>query len=273
MIQKLMDLWIYHRDTVFEIGMEVIASIVVIVISILVSRGLKNLIKKASKSRFNVNSTASLILYHIVTYGIFIICIIIILNIFGINTASLIALLGAAGLTIALALKDTMGNIASGIVLFFMGSFRIGEFVEFGSFSGTVREINLFATILETADGVYISAPNSCIWGSPIKNYSRNGKRRMEIAIRVSYTDSLDTAFGVLREIIASEQRFLSEPSAQIIVQSFQDSYINLVIRAWADSQQYWDVYWHQMSMLKEKIESAGLHIPFPQRDVHVVGD
>jgi small conductance mechanosensitive channel len=270
MIQNFLDLWNHHRDTVFEVGMEITASVIVIVISVLVSRGLKRLIRKASKSRLNVNGTATLILSHVVTYGIFIICIVIILNIFGINTTSLIAVLGAAGLAIALALKDTMGNIASGIVLFFMGSYRLGEFVEFGSFSGTVREINLFATILETPDGVYISAPNSSIWGSPIKNYSRNGRRRMEISVRISYSDSLDTAFQTLKEIIACEQRFLQEPSPQIIVQSFQDSCVNLVIRAWADSDQYWDVYWNQMRGLKEKIETAGLHIPFPQRDVHV---
>jgi len=271
MIQELSNLWNYHRDTVLEIGRELLASAIVIVIGILISRGLNKLIKKASQSRLNVDGTVSFILRNIVSYGIFIICVIMILNIFGVNTSSLLAILGAAGLAIGLALKDTLSNIAAGIILFFMGSFRIGEFIEFGSFLGTVKEINLFTTILETPDGIYISAPNSSIWGNPIKNYTRNGKRRMELSVRISYTDSLDTAFRVLNEIVSSETKFLREPAPQIIVQSLGDSSVNLVIRAWAENNCYWDIYWQKMRELKEKIEEAGLHIPFPQTDVHVV--
>jgi len=273
MIQEISNLWNYHRDTVLEIGRELLASAIVIVIGILVSRGLNRLIKKASKSRMNVDGTVSFILRNIVSYGIFIICVIMVLNIFGVNTSSLLAILGAAGLAIGLALKDTLSNIAAGIILFFMGSFRIGEFIEFGSFLGTVKEINLFTTILETPEGIYISAPNSSIWGNPIKNYSRNGKRRMELSVRISYTDSLDAAFRVLNEIVSSETKFLKEPAPQIIVQSLDDSSVNLVIRAWAENRHYWDIYWQKMRELKEKIEEAGLHIPFPQTDVHVVSN
>jgi len=271
MMQELSNLWNYHRDTVLEIGRELLASAIVIVIGILISRGLNKLIKKASQSRLNVDGTVSFILRNIVSYGIFIICVIMILNIFGVNTSSLLAILGAAGLAIGLALKDTLSNIAAGIILFFMGSFRIGEFIEFGSFLGTVKEINLFTTILETPEGIYISAPNSSIWGNPIKNYTRNGKRRMELSIRISYTDSLDTAFRVLNEIVSSEAKFLREPVPQIIVQSLGDSSVNLVIRAWAENSCYWDIYWQKMRELKEKTEEAGLHIPFPQTDVHVI--
>jgi len=270
-MSELSNLWNYHREAVLETGMELIASAAVIVAGILISRGLNRLIKKASKSRLSVNDTASSILRHIVSYGIFVICAIIVLNIFGVNTSSLLAILGAAGIAVGLALKDTLGNIAAGIILFFMGSYRIGEFIEFGSFSGTVREINLFTTILETPDGIYISAPNSSIWGNPVRNYSRNGKRRMELSVRVSYSDSLDTALRVLGEIVSSEARFLREPAPQIVVQSLQDSSVNLVVRAWAENRHYWDIYWQKMRILKEKIEEAGLHIPFPQTDVHFI--
>jgi len=270
MAQEIFDIWNYHRGTVIEIGQEVIASAIVIIVGILISKGLNKLIRKAAGTRLH-NDTVSSILRNTVSYGIFIICVVMILNIFGFNTTSLIAVLGAAGLAVGLALKDTLGNIASGMILFFLGSYRIGEFIEFGPFSGTVKEISLFSTILETPDGIYISAPNSSIWGSPIKNYSRNGKRRMELAVRVSYSDSLETAFRVLGEITACEQRFLRDPAPQIIVQSMQDSSVNLVIRAWAENQHYWDVYWHQMRNLKEKIEGAGLHIPFPQTDVRIL--
>ena len=271
MLDEILIFWNNNRHAVIDIAGEIIASVIVIVAGKLIVTGLKKLINKSVKSRINVDDTIGSILQSIVSYGIFIICVIMILNIFGVNTASLIAVLGAAGLAVGLALKDTLGNIASGIILFFLGSYRRGEFIEFDSFSGTVKEINLFTTILETPDGIYISAPNSNIWGSPLKNYTRNGKRRMELSVRISYSDSVDTAFGVLQNIIASETRFLKEPAPQVVVQSMQDSYVNLVIRAWAGNQDYWDVYWQQMRSLKEKIEKAGLHIPFPQQDVHIV--
>jgi small conductance mechanosensitive channel len=206
----------------------------------------------------------------IVRYGIFIICLIMIFNVFGINTASLLAILGAAGLAVGLALKDTLSNIAAGIILLFLGTYRRGDYVEFGSCSGTVKEISLFTTILETPDGIYISAPNSNIWGTPLKNYTRNGKRRMDISVPIAYSDSIDTAFRVVKEMAAAEGRLLADPAPQILVQSYGDSSVNVLLRAWAPLDQYWPVYWDLMRVLKEKLEEAGLSIPFPQRDLHV---
>ena len=270
-MQNILNLWENYRGSIVDLGKDIIVSVFIAVTGVLLYRGINRLILKASSKNLHADNNAGLILRRVIRYGIFIICAIMIFNIFGINTASLIAVLGAAGVAVGLALKDTLGNIAAGIILIFLGSFRRGEFVEFGSFSGTVREINLFTTILETPDGIYISAPNSSIWGSPLRNYTRNGKRRMELSVRVSYTDSLDTAFQVLRDIIASENRFLQEPSPQVVLQSLQDSSVILAIRAWAANQHYWDIYWQQMRNLKEKIEGAGLHIPYPQNDVHIV--
>lgn len=271
MLQELISYWVDYRGSVIGIGKDIIASVFVIVIGLLLFRGFNRLIKKAPAGKFHIDDNVSSILSSAVRYGIIIICVIMILNIMGFNTTSLIAVLGAAGVAVGLALKDTLGNIAAGIVLVFLGSYRRGEFIEFDSFSGTVREVSLFTTILETPDGVYISAPNSSIWSRPLKNYSRNEKRRMELSVRISYSDSLDTAFQVLNDIVAGETRFLQEPSPQVTLQSLQDSSVNLVIRAWVTNQQYGDVYCQQIRALKEKIEEAGLHIPFPQTDVHIV--
>ncbi|MDR0452738.1 MAG: mechanosensitive ion channel family protein, partial [Treponema sp.] len=187
--------------------------------------------------------------------------------------ASLLAVLGAAGVAIGLALKDTLGNIAAGIILLFLGSYRRGEYIEFGSCSGTVKDMNLFTTILETADGLFISAPNSSIWGVPLKNYSRYGKRRMELSVRISYSDSVNTAFRVMQNIAETETRFLTDPAPQVILQSLGDSSVDITLRAWASTGIYWDIYWDQMKNVKLKIEEAGLHIPFPQRDLHIIGD
>jgi len=167
------NLWNTHRETVIEIGLELVLSVIIAVVGIFLSRAFKKLIRKASTGKTKIDDTASSILSHIVKYGIFIICVIMILNVFGVNTTSLLAVLGAAGLAVGLALKNTLGNIASGIILIFLRNYKIGEFIEFGAVSGTVKDINLFTTILETKEGVYISAPNSCIWGVPLRNHSR----------------------------------------------------------------------------------------------------
>ena len=273
MIERIIENWDIYRLPLLGFAQKIVTAVIIIIIGIVLSRTFRRLLSKASSGTFKVESDVSNLFRHIVRYGIFIICVIMVLNVFGVNTASLIAVIGAAGVAIGLALKDTLGNIAAGIILMFLGSYRRGEFIEFGSFSGIVKDISLFTTTLETPDGIYISAPNSSIWGIPLRNYTRNGKRRMELSINISYSDSLDVAFQVLREIIASETRFMKEPAPQVILQNLNDGSATMVIRAWATSDVYWDIYWFQMRNIKDKIEEAGLRIPYPQREVRILKD
>jgi small conductance mechanosensitive channel len=269
--QKLFELWELHSAAILLITKNLVAAVVVLIIGIVLSRGAQKLVRKANAGGLQGDGTATYLLQTVIRYGILIICVIMILNIFGVNTASLLAVLGAAGVAIGLALKDTLGNIAAGIILLVLGSFRKGEFIEFGAYMGTVKEISLFTTILETPDGIYISAPNSSIWGSPLKNYTRNGRRRMELSIGIAYSDSVDTAFQVMRDIIAAEPRFLADPVPQVLLQSIEASSVKITIRAWASNQNYWDIYWDLSKTIKAKIEAAGLHIPLPH--VKVVGN
>jgi small conductance mechanosensitive channel len=271
MDEKLLSLWANHSAGFIELGRDIIVSVIIVIAGLIITRAGVKLINKAAGGGQRIDGMVTSLLRMMVRYGILIICVIMILNVFGINTASLIAVLGAAGVAVGLALKDTLGNIAAGIILLFLRSFRRGDYIEFGSYSGTVKEINLFTTTLETPDGIYISAPNSSIWGTPLKNYTRNGRRRMDLSVGISYSDSLDTAFGVLQEIIAAEARFMKDPAPQVLVQSLGDSSVNLLVRAWAPIDAYWNIYWFQMRNVKEKIEGAGLHIPFPQRDIHII--
>lgn len=275
MREELLRLWERHAEGLIGFARNAVAAAVIIVIGIVLSRGGRKLINGAAASglqrgKLPVDETVLSLLRLMVRYGIFAICVIMILNVFGVNTASLIAVLGAAGVAVGLALKDTLGNIAAGIILLALGSYRRGEYIEFGDYAGTVKDINLFTTILETFDGIYISAPNSSIWGNPLKNYTRNGKRRMELVINIALSDSIDTAFEVMRNIIAAESRFLKDPAPQVILQSLQDSGVCIAIRAWASVQDYWDIYWEQMRNVKAQVEEAGLHIPVPRRDVHL---
>jgi small conductance mechanosensitive channel len=273
MDSEFLSFWRSNTGIMINFIRNIIVSLIILVVGLITARISGKLIKKNTGDGFRIDDTVARILRQIVRYGIFIICAIMILNAFGINTASLLAVLGAAGVAVGLALKDTLANIAAGIILLLLGSYHHEEYIEFGAYSGTVKEINLFTTILETPEGIFISAPNSSIWGVPLKNYSRNCKRRMELLVGISYSDSIDAAFRVLRNIAEAETRFLKSPAPEVIVQSLGDSSVNIALRAWASPDVYWSIYWDQMKNIKLKIEEAGLHIPFPQWDLHIIKD
>jgi small conductance mechanosensitive channel len=272
-------LWETYSGAFFELIRDTVTAALIVIGGLAVNRAAQRLVRKAAGARnaaaalgnIPLDDTVRSVLAPALRYGIAIIAGIMILTVFGVNTAGLVAVLGAAGVAVGLALKDTLGNIAAGIIILFLGCYRRGEYIEFGSHSGTVRDINLFTTILETPDGIYVSAPNSSVWGGPLKNYTRNGRRRMDLAVGIAYSDSLDTAFRVMGDIIAGEDRFLKDPAPQVLVQSLGESSVTVMLRAWASTADYWAIYWDQTRNIKTRIEDAGLHIPFPQRDLHII--
>jgi small conductance mechanosensitive channel len=264
-------LWETHSEYILILGSRFFTAAIIIIAGIILVKTSGRILRRAAAGRLKLDETVGSMLRLVIRYGVIIICMILILNIFGINTASLIALLGAAGVAIGLALKDTLSNIASGIILLLLRTYRKGDFIECGSVVGTVKDMDLFSTTLETGDGILIFVPNSILWGVPLKNYSRSKKRRMDLSIGISYNDSIDTAFAVMLQIAADEKRFLRNPPPQVMVQSLGDSSVNIMLRAWAAADVYWSTYWEQMRNIKEKIEAAGLTIPFPQRDIHIV--
>lgn len=136
---------------------------------------------------------------------------------------------------------------------------------------GSVTDLGLFTTELETADGIFISLPNSTVWASAIKNFSRNAKRRMDITIGISYGDSIEDGLAALRELAAEESRIITTPEPQYLVHTLADSSVNLQLRAWVPTPDYWDIYWKTQRKVKERVESKGITIPFPQRDLHII--
>jgi len=263
--------WENYGTTILTFGRRTIIALLIVIGGRLLISLSRRLTQKAVTGKLHADETFASVMATLIQYGIIIICLIVILDIFGVNTTGLIALLGAAGVAVGFALKDTLGNIAAGILILFLRPFKKGDFIEAGSTLGAVRDMGLFATILETPDGIYISAPNSSLWGIPIKNYSFNTRRRMDLTVSISYTDSVDEAFYVLNDIISSEERFLKEPPAQVMVQSLGESGIGITLRAWVPSDQYWPVYWYQMKNVKEKIQEAGLNIALPKREISIV--
>jgi small conductance mechanosensitive channel len=273
MHEMILELWAAHSDTILGLGRKLLIAAIIIVLRWMLIRLGERLIHRATTGKLQFDETLASALKIVIDYGSAIICIIMILDLFGVNTASLIALLGAAGVAIGLALKNTLSNIAAGIILVLQRSFKKGDTIECGAVSGVVREMDLFTTRLETSDGVFVSVPNSAIWGPPLKNYSRNNKRRIDFTITVPAPQSADAVLVVLRDAAAEEKRFLSHHQPQIVVQSIGEKSVTVMLRAWVHSGDYAAVYADQIKNIREKFEAAGLDIPFPQSTIQVVRD
>lgn len=188
----------------------------------------------------------------------------------GVQTTSLIAVLGAAGLAVGLALQGSLANFASGVLLLVFKPFRVGDYVTVGGVSGTVQAIQIFNTVLNSPDNVRIVVPNGQVTGGSISNYTINGTRRVDLVVSVSYDDDLKKARRVIESVLAAEPKLLAEPAPVIAVNAMGESSIDFVVRPWVKVADYWNVYWSLTEKLKVAMDDNGLTIPFPQRDVHV---
>ena len=259
-------LWDNYQGDLMHFGKVLVLSLVIVLLAKICIRMIHALMARTPKNLRILDDAARMVLDKAVSYGIAFLAILIILDLLGVNTASLITVLGAAGLAIGLAFKDTLSNIAAGVILLFLRPYTIGDYVECGSVSGTVMEMGFFTTTLTTADGLYLSVPNAALWGTPIKNYTRNGRRRMDITVGISYSDSLDQGLAVLKRLMEENEFVLKDPAPQVLVQDLADNSVNLQLRLWASVEHYWDLYWQLKYQLKGALESEGLNIPFPQR-------
>lgn len=271
MNEQLLVLWEQHATTILDLGYKVFLALTIAIASVTIARLTRRSIVRGNEKVQRIDVMLLPLISAMAGYLVYTIGFIIILDIFGVNTNSIIALLGAAGLAIGLALKDTLSNIAAGIMLLFIRPFKLDDFITCGDISGSVRAMGVFVTVIETADGLYISVPNNAIWGQSIKNFTRNGKRRMELTVGIDYKDSIEVGLNVLLKLAQEETRLLSEPVPEVMVHSMADSSVNLQLRVWASVDNYWGIYWSMNKRVKEEIELAGLSIPFPQRTLHIM--
>lgn len=188
----------------------------------------------------------------------------------GIYAGSFVAVMAAAGLAIGLALQGSLANFASGALMLVFRPIRVGDFVEVGGAKGTVREIRIFNTILDSPDNVRVTVPNSQVTGGNIMNYTINGTRRVDLVIGVSYEDDLKKAKQVIQDVLARDDRVLEDPAPTVAVSELADSSVNFVVRPWVKSADYWDVRFNVTQEVKAALEKNGITIPFPQRDIHV---
>jgi small conductance mechanosensitive channel len=205
-----------------------------------------------------------------VRYAVIIFTILATLQQFGVQTTSFLAVIGAAGLAIGLALQGTLSNVAAGVMLLIFRPFKIGDFIDNGGVVGTVTDLSLFATELKTPDGVFIVAPNSELWGKSLKNFSRNPTRRVDIVLGIDYGDSIDEAIEVAKSVVAGESLVISDPEPQYVVGAMADSSVNIFVRVWVNTPDYWTVFFNLNKGIKEACDKAGITIPFPQRSIHI---
>ena len=264
------NLWNNHSDDVIRFVKAVILALIVLVVIKLVSMAARKIIARSFK-KFEGDISLTHATYTIVRTLIWVIGLLIILDLFGFNTASILTVLGAAGLAIGLAMKDSLSNIAAGIMLLILRPYKVGDYIDSGSVSGTIQQMGLFSTILKTPDGLFVSTPNSVVFGTPIKNYSRNPTRRSDITVGIAYADSLPVAVKAMKEIMEREPMVLKDPAPEVLVSELADSSVQLTLRYWTATGDYWPAYWTIKGQLKPAIEAAGLNIPFPQRVVTFV--
>ena len=188
----------------------------------------------------------------------------------GVDTNSLVALLGAAGIAVGLALKDSLQNFASGVMLIIFRPFKNGDFVEAGGVMGVVEHIGIFTTNLKTGDNKEVIVPNGQIYGSTITNYSSKPTRRVDMTIGISYESDIKKAKEIIVRILAEDSRVLKDPAPVVAVGELADSSVNFVVRPWVNSADYWAVLWDTNEKVKEAYDAEGIVIPYPQMDVHL---
>ncbi|NDA15011.1 MAG: mechanosensitive ion channel family protein [Gammaproteobacteria bacterium] len=204
-------------------------------------------------------------------YAIIAITLVAVLARLGIQTTSIIAVLGAAGLAIGLALQGTLQNIAAGIMLLILRPFKVGDYIDAGGTAGTVDEIGLFTTDMTTFDGIYLSVPNSALWNTSILNYTRLPTRRLDIPVGIAYEDDVEKAMALLLEKLRADSRVLSDPEPQVMVTALGESSVDLNLRCWSVREDFWALKFDLNKNSKLWLDAAGISIPFPQRDVHLI--
>jgi len=231
----------------------------------LLMRGLKKMMQTQE-----VDVTLQTFVANLVRMVLLIFVIIAAISALGIQTTSFIAILGAAGLAIGLALQGSLSNFASGVLIVLFRPYKVGDFVEAAGISGVVEEVQILTTVLKTGDNKKVIVPNGQIMDSVITNYSANERRRVDMVVGVSYDDDLDKVRSTLEQLVAADERILDDPTCTIAVSALADSSVNFVLRPWVNSADYWGVMFDLTEAIKKRFDKEGISFPFPQQDVHL---
>lgn len=251
------------------VGLNLVLAILVLIVGFWLAGRIGKWIKKALDRMPNFDEAVANFLASIARYLIIIITILAVLDRFGVETTSLIAVLGAAGLAVGLALQGTLSNVAAGVMLLMFRPFKLGNFIEVAGHAGTVKGISLFTTELATPDNVQIIVPNAAVWGDSVKNYNGHPTRRCDITMGISYGSDINKALAILKDCWSKDSRVLSDPEPFQGVVNLGDSSVDIVVRLWVNGSDYWPVKFDLTKAMKEALDAGGIEIPFPTRTVY----
>jgi small conductance mechanosensitive channel len=257
------------QDLVAIYGLKVLAAIAILIIGRIAAGWIRKLVNKMM-TRGKADPIIIGFVTSIVYVAVMAFVVVAALGQLGIQTTSFIAILGAAGLAIGLALQGSLSNFAAGFLLIMFRPFKVGDFIEGGGVSGIVESIQIFTTVMRTGDNKTVIVPNSKLLGDNIVNYSAKETRRVDLVVGVSYDADLVEVKRILNEIAAADERVLSDPATVIAVSELADNSVNLVMRMWAKTGDYWGVYFDTTEAVKLRLDEAGIGIPYPQRDIHL---
>ena len=261
--------WTLIQTTGVDLGINLVTALVIFFVGKwIVGMVVKGMMKAMQKGdlditlrRFIGNLARTLLMLFVIIAAI---------NALGVQTASLIALVGAAGLAVGLALQGSLANFAAGVLIVLFRPYKVGDWIEGGGVSGSVEEVQILTTVLKTGDNKRVIIPNSQIMGTTITNYSANDTRRVDLVVGVSYNDDLDKVRKELQDLVNADECILKDPAVTIAVSELADSSVNFVLRPWVNTADYWAVYFDLTERVKKRFDEVGISIPFPQRDIHV---
>ncbi|MCW8332478.1 small-conductance mechanosensitive channel MscS [Vibrio sp. SCSIO 43135] len=258
-----------NSDLLIQYGVNILSALLILFIGNIIVKAVANSVSKVLEKK-NMDKAVIEFIHGLVRYLLFVIVLIAALGRVGVQTASVVAVIGAAGLAVGLALQGSLSNFAAGVLIVAFRPFKSGDYVEIGGVAGSVESIQIFQTVLTTPDNKMVVVPNGSVIGSPITNYSRHETRRIDLMIGVSYGADLQKTKELLTKICESDERVLQEPGVQVGVHTLADSSVNFVVRPWVKTADYWDTYFDLMQAIKEGLDNEGIEIPFPQMDVHL---
>ncbi len=257
------------RTVGMDLGIKIVTALAIFFIGRWIVRMIVKGVRKALQSA-EVDVTLERFVCNLVNMALMVVVIIAAISALGIQTASFIAIFGAAGLAVGLALQGSLSNFAAGVLIVLFRPYKVGDWVEAAGVSGSVDAVQILTTVLKTGDNKQVIVPNSQIMDSIITNYSAMETRRVDMVIGVSYDDDLDKVHKTLKELIDADDRILKDPECKIAVSELADSSVNFVVRPWVNSSDYWGVMFDLTEAIKKRFDQEGISFPFPQQDVHL---
>ena len=263
------NLWNQLTELLSSFGISFFIALCILIIG---RQAIKIIIKIISSAleRSNTEDTVRIFVTNLLNTLLMIVVFIAAINQLGIQTTSIIAVLGAAGLAIGLALQGSLSNFAAGILIVIYRPYKVGDYIQADNHLGTVDDIQIFSTVLRTPDNKIVVVPNGSIMNGSIVNFSHQKERRIDIVIGCSYDDDIDKVKEVLADVLSKDERILTEPKPRIALSELADSSVNFIVRPWVKNSEYLDVLYSLLEEIKKRFDQEGISIPYPQSDVHI---